>query len=852
MSRAHPGRRFSLCAYRSVRIFVRILAVLFLLLLLMFVLLRTVGVPDPLLREVLRRVNAAGIPVDADKVTLTIRGWRADNLRYYSSNPDDLAPVLNVGEVYFKGFRRLEDASGALGWSIRLIAAGAKINPPLGWGVAIPEKSPVRTIERLETSLALMSDQVRFDDGKLVWLGSRFEFNGTFLRAAVADEPEEALAAAPSESGMAVAAVPSERRVVLSGEQFAALENQLKKLSLPAGAEVDVDFLLDAADFSASRIELSAMAENPALRGVAFSEGSVEASFAWPVLQVQNAQLERDLQAVRLSGEYDFVSGIVGGELFNSVTSTELMLLLPEWIHGRLPGYGVQVTNMPRLEMDFGPAPVNKLADHLSGSFSVRGLTYKGLMFEVLRGQLQVSEPRIELEQLDGLLRGQEERAAQVGSAMRGGPLTGSAFFNRETAVFGFAVKTGFDPHLLKEPLEYSPAAVQNISRFHHKNEPPRLHVECGANLKDWSGFYINIGGTATDVAYEGVVCDSLNCETSYTNRTLRVDPLLCTKNSRYVKGWVEIDYFNSLARFDVASTMDPADVEQMINPALDFFGTHLDAAGGSVLLQAHGRYDWSTMQQTDLTAQLKADRFRMPFIESDQFEAQIRCVGPALSVTNMHFGLCGGSGGGAFSVELDPAKAARPYSLDLQLKNVGFRQYCSQLYPDKKITASGKMNGRIQLAADFSTNFYAAATGGGKVKIKDGQLADLPLFKDFSRLMRKIIPGFDIFSITKLSGTFTIGDGRISSSDAYFGGNLISADGQGSYSPEQGYDAYIQVQILSETVADKVMRFLTYPVSKFLEIRLEGPFENPSWRLKRFPKEISDLFRVGPKTSKE
>jgi hypothetical protein len=108
---------------------------------------------------------------------------------------------------------------------------------------------------------------------------------------------------------------------------------------------------------------------------------------------------------------------------------------------------------------------------------------------------------------------------------------------------------------------------------------------------------------------------------------------------------------------------------------------------------------------------------------------------------------------------------------------------------------------------------------------------------------MRKVFPGFTLFSITSLKGTFAIKDGLVSSEDAYFNGEVLSAKGRGTYGPDAGFDAYIQVQVLSESVISKVVRVLTDPLLKLLEIKLEGSISSPTWRLEKFPEEISGFF---------
>lgn len=82
--------------YRTTRIVVVGVSFFLILCAVTFIFLRIYGVPGPLLREAMRRVNAAGIPVAVDGITLTLHGWRADQVRYFSTNPDDLEPLLTA------------------------------------------------------------------------------------------------------------------------------------------------------------------------------------------------------------------------------------------------------------------------------------------------------------------------------------------------------------------------------------------------------------------------------------------------------------------------------------------------------------------------------------------------------------------------------------------------------------------------------------------------------------------------------------------------------------------------------------------------------------------------------------
>jgi hypothetical protein len=274
--------------------------------------------------------------------------------------------------------------------------------------------------------------------------------------------------------------------------------------------------------------------------------------------------------------------------------------------------------------------------------------------------------------------------------------------------------------------------------------------------------------------------------------------------------------------------------MEDLIYPGINLFGNHIKA-GGDIKIEARGVFDWSSMQQTDFSATVEAERLRIPVAELDRFTAEVVGDGPTIAVRNATFGLYGGEGEGEFSMMWNPPMKNLPYETDLTFSGVDFYKCLVFLRGDRPVTISGQMEGNAHIEADFSTNFFSSANGGGFVRVEKGQLADLPLFEGFSRLMRKVFPSFTVFSITSLRSHFSLVDGVISSEDAYFEGDVLSAKARGSYDYESGFDAYIQAQVLSEGRISKVVRVITNPLMKLLEMKLEGTLANPSWKLEKF-----------------
>jgi len=338
----------------------------------------------------------------------------------------------------------------------------------------------------------------------------------------------------------------------------------------------------------------------------------------------------------------------------------------------------------------------------------------------------------------------------------------------------------------------------------------------------------------ANDVAIQGVKFSSVNITQTYRHGKLNLDPIAAMQGADFIRGSVWLDFHESTATFDTLSSIAPADLEDLIYPNLNLFGSHI-MTGGKTDISAQGVFDWGSMQRTDFSVKAEVERLGIPVAELDRFTAEIVGEGPVIAVKNAKFGLYGGEGEGEFSIAWSPSLKTLPYEAGLSFSGVDFRKCLVFLCGDRPITISGKMDGNAHFEADLSTNFFSTANGGGFVRVEDGQLADLPLFNGFSRLMRKVIPSFTLFSITSLRGNFRIADGVILSEDAYFEGDVLSAKGRGSYSQASGFDALVQVQMFSEGRISKVVRVITDPLMKLLEMKLTGTLADPSWRLEKF-----------------
>lgn len=830
MARRPVSQSLALRVYGTVRALVGFSAVFLVLMLSCVVFLRLYGVPDPLLREVVRRVNAAGIPADVGSIRLTLRGWRAEDVRYFSMNPDDLDPLFHVKELYFDRKDPLLGISTNQGWQLEVDARGITLSPSIGWGVELPPESACRAMESLAGVLAFEPDRVELSHGKASWLGIRFAIDGTVVKATTR-------AAAPVH-----AALPP--RVWLSASKCRAMEDRLTQITVAGDATIELSFSIDLGDYAKNTATFSANLDSVNVRGVDFSEVGLEGRFIYPVVDLGRGFAAMDGQQLEVRGQYDVATGQAEVSLLNGIESDRLLLLLPASVQRVIASLGLKVPRLPKLEVSAGPAPFNRLHESIAGTFAVRDAVFRGLEIESLHGGIRRTGGLLEFFGLEGRARGQEWLAQETGSAMRGGSAKGRVFWDAGTDWFGVEAEGSLDPNLLVHPLDMVDVATNVITRFRFLNEPPVCRIKLGANMENWRTFFIDVQATATDAVVHDAVFSSINASAHYTNGVLRLDPMAALKGEAFLKGSASIDFRASDASFDALTSLPPEVLEDLIHPRLRFFGEKISTTG-EVRIEARGSIDWDEMATTDFTAEVSAAHLDTPVAGLDRFSSNVSAQGPNLRLDDAVFSLYGGQGTGRMGVELDPAERDFPYDMQVDLDDVDFYQCLRYLNPSNELNVAGKLCIDFDFAADFSRGFFDCANGSGTLSIHHGQLADLPLFQGFSRLVRKVIPGFNVFSITSLAGAFTVENGVIRSDDAYFEGDVVSAAGRGTYSQPAGFDAYLQARAFSDNRLSRVVRVLTDPIFKFFEIKLDGPLSNPAWRLEKVPEGVADFFRV-------
>jgi hypothetical protein len=829
------SRRVVGISHSVVHGFLRLVSLILIFLAALFLFLRLYGVPDSLLRLVVRRMNRAGIAVDIEALTLTLRGWRVEGLRYYSDHPDDLSPLIQVDRLFVSLWDRGADGQR----NVDLFAETIHLLPSVHWGISIPEGHPSLTVDRLKSRVVFRGkgQGIGIEGAAIDWLNLHIRVDG-----AIRNLPKWV-----TEGGALVAEQDRVRSVecsrLLSAKLFQQIEQGLTMIQFSeSGIGASVQFDVDMGALDQSTLTVSLETEQVQVKELPFSRVDMQLTYASPEIKVERLVVEHAGQSLQGSASYQLTNHWVQCTLLNSITSNRLLALLPDAVHRLLEEQEVELTMLPWFKLNLGPAPLKKLHETLEGGFFIQQVGYQGMVADGVRGRVRNCASLFSIDELQGRVSANDLLKKRYVSCMEGGPFNGRVYWNHIERVFGVEADTWFDPLLLIPALSSVDIATNVLHRFSFPEEPPSIRLALGACVDNWRTFHLDIHGRGRAIAYEGVRTDRADVHAKYAEGVLTLDPLQIEKGGGRTDGEVVIDFRRECVTVSAGSSMHPADIEAMVWPESKIFQEYVQVDRVSSM-RANGTICWGDMKQSDLKGVVVAEQVEAAGIALDRVDVAVSLKGERLELASTEVALYGGGATGLFSVVLSPAVEQLPYYLDATFHEIDFKTFQRQFLKYEAAEASGVMNGTVNLAADFQKLFWAGVAGDVTLSIDNGNLADLPFFREFSRLMRKVVPGFSAFTITHLRGSFALAGGQVTTEDLVFEGDIISAKGRGSFQPEKGLDAYVQVQLLRESALSRIVRPITDPFLRLLEMKVEGPFSQPTWRVDKFPREISDLF---------
>ncbi|HPR83666.1 MAG TPA: AsmA-like C-terminal region-containing protein [Pontiellaceae bacterium] len=788
--------------------------------------LLAIGLPPGLTNRITARIREAGVPLQVESIRLsTHRGWVLSNARLYSTSPDDLQPLLSAKKLYIMvwpvDWRNIAGGD----WRIKLFVRDLGVSLGRPWENTLQGTHPFRTVSKLDATLTARSEHITVENAELQWGGVTILAHGT------ADFSDNAILAGGGETELQQSKADFRRSA-------AKAANALSQLQCKQAPQLNLSFNFNEARPDETFLEAFLSVGGITLQDRVYNQLSGAFGYrnnTWTLSALQLNRSNREQLTVR--GEVNLANSNAQVSVESTLSAADLFSLLPEDAQSAVAQTGVKPYGKCDFTASFGPAPYDLLTEKVDVQvqqvqFKRDDLTVDPLALHFLR-----DGSRVELENIQ--------------ARVNGGPVGGSFKFDLESKAWIARVQAQSNNPKPIGTLAGDDDLAEFISRFRFPAEPFKADLTIsqaapGANLF--------VAGTLSGDRFTcaGVPISHLETFMVYSNEVLNLNPLHITRTNEQFAGTVRVDFVNGLGFFNATNSFPPADIAHILAPdehtVLEQF-----TFNGPVYAAGQGQLDYRHWTNHSFSGSFRAESIGFEKVQASLLHADIKGRGTQLIFTNASMQFYGGKAEGSAEFDLLLEDGSAPYSLNVGITGLNMEQMLEQISSGDYSHTRGQLSASINCTADAKAGFWKSVKGGGKVEIKDGRLADVPLFGGFSRLLQSAFPAFNLFSLTAFAADYELHDGAIWSENAQLGGTLVSARARGHFSPEKGLDFTIAAEPLRQTGSDKEKNQLqrlaatalkegTAPLFRLLEFKLEGPLDKPEWRFVNLPKEVSDL----------
>jgi hypothetical protein len=332
------------------------------------------------------------------------------------------------------------------------------------------------------------------------------------------------------------------------------------------------------------------------------------------------------------------------------------------------------------------------------------------------------------------------------------------------------------------------------------------------------------------------------------------LSPLVVSRPEGVARVDLTVDASEGLVSFNGTSSMDPRALTRLIGI---FTNTWADAvvAEGSYRIDSTGVADLRGDSRQFIRTSVRGGRFGVGRFVADEAAFTVLTQGATSRVEQVTGMLYGGTveGSGLVVAPRDGADAALRYHATGSVRGADFEQLVATARPELGLRElSGRMSLNLDIEGPLGTNWWSEVRGSGDVEVREGRVFMLPVFGGLSGYLARIIPGVD-FMLTQrdFSSAFVLEQRRIRSDRISVEGSVLSLQGKGSCGFDRTLDVAVQVKLLKDDpLIAKVVRLITWPLSKLFEFRLTGTLDAPRWYPVNFSGEL--LEKLGLKNGKD
>ncbi len=559
---------------------------------------------------------------------------------------------------------------------------------------------------------------------------------------------------------------------------------------------------------------------NPAggsVRGVAFDQFSLDVSLKNQQIQLPNMQIQKGKGVLGLSGWYDLTNQMVSANLLNTLPPDTFLDLLPDDLRTQAAAVIADYRFPLRVELQIGPSRLDLAAENFSGRLSFSRATIREVPIESLDVKFSRSGPEFRIEnasvQLDS-----GPHASQL--VIRDGS------YHLANSNFQARIAGTFNPHVIKPWITPN---MRSIVDWFGIQEPLAGDVTVGGVIGN-PAIYCYGPVQATNFTVYGVAMQSMQGHLTITNEVMHITGATLIRPEGIARGDAHMAFSNQLLRLDVDSTLDPRDTTRMLGPVVAQFMEPFQL-NGPTRLQVEGILDYCNFSLNQLNVHVEALRFGYDRWEADTAEFDLTMMGRRLRFTHATATAYGGQFSGTAQLYPVADDSNWRYDVNFSATNASLAELLSASFAKPAGELRGTLDATARMGGYIGKGTGPTAVGSGHIDVRGGLLFQTKLFSGFSAMLSKIIPDFTLFAQTDASGDYTIRNSRLNSQDIQLQGTVFGVKASGDYHFDGDLDYRVEVQLLRGGPVAALLRLATLPVTRLLEFRLTGTFEDPNWR---------------------
>ncbi len=455
-----------------------------------------------------------------------------------------------------------------------------------------------------------------------------------------------------------------------------------------------------------------------------------------------------------------------------------------------------------------------------------------GLHVRDARARVDVADSRVQLTGIRSEIR-DDERSGTVRE--------GTFVYDLQTRALDIAGETLLAPSMLMPVIElFEMDALAELARdFEFDAEPPRCELTVRTRLTQDATTHVDAHFWMKDGRFRGVdvlrTDGAARVEATRARQTVAIGPLFVVRSEGIGTGGFTIDTERKTVEFDVASTLNPQALIQMIGLTKD---GALDKVRfkGYANIAARGKIHYESMDDSAMDMTVSGRDVQFDSLTASDYSLAMRMTGRTNVLDNIRARLYDGSLTGSLTLVTPPASAEdgapMRYATSLSIVNLNFDQLATAINPDKAQNYEGRFSLHLELEGDTGPDALDQARGHGRLRIKDGRVLMLPIFGGLTGMLSQYIPGIDFLARQDYARSeFTVADSKVKTDKATIEGNIIRIWGRGSCGLDGSLDFRVQIRFLRErNVLTWLVDVPTWVLSKFFEFQLRGTVKEPDW----------------------